>query len=205
MCSHVMTRTRTCDLSRLRERLCFGNMTISPFSERLGIVTFIRLHLVEFFRLLNKLAPILIASSVCPLSPGRPDACPVCEDVTGIVRQLLKRVEERYRFKRDHPLVDVTLRAQQWLGRVRTGSRFGPFLKAILKAAVSSNRRQRRLCATGFSGDSQIFVNDPPFGRYLGGGQEDYTHPGPYSVARGTAQSFLLLTLHNPVRKAFVA
>jgi hypothetical protein len=86
---------------------CFGNHDDLIISER-GIVLRSRWH----FPLGTQLALRICAH------PLGPDDCPVCEDVTGIVVSC-ERMEDRYHcFEATILLLDVTLLAQEGLGRV---------------------------------------------------------------------------------------
>ena len=86
---------------------CFGNHDDLAISER-GIVLRSRWH----FPLGTQLAMRICAHAVSP------DDCPVCEDVTGMVVSC-ERIEERYPcFKATILFLDVTVPAQQGLGRV---------------------------------------------------------------------------------------
>jgi len=86
---------------------CFGSHGDLTISER-GIVLRSRWR----FPLGTQLALRICAH------PIHPDDCPVCEDLTGMVVSC-ERIEERYPcFKVTILFLDVTLPAQQGLGRV---------------------------------------------------------------------------------------
>ncbi|MBV9105266.1 MAG: hypothetical protein JO313_04500 [Verrucomicrobia bacterium] len=86
---------------------CFGNHGDLSISER-GIVLRSRWH----FPLGTQLAIRICAH------PVTPEDCPVCEDLTGMVVSC-ERMEDRYScFEATILFLDVTLPAQQGLGRV---------------------------------------------------------------------------------------